>query len=90
MRIKIWLKRFLLRWTPKNRAVRRVARELDVKEKAVFELVVSVEKEAVNIARQIILEAKQMAAMERRSAASSRPYPQNQRTSGARLSSPYR
>jgi hypothetical protein len=52
MRIKVWLRRYLLRWTQKSRAIRQLAQEFDVKESEAFEFVAEIETDSVNTARQ--------------------------------------
>jgi hypothetical protein len=90
MRVKIWLRRFLFRWTRKGRAIRQMGRELNVKESTAFEVVALIEAESINMARQVISEARREAWAKtiRSSSGCSIPErPRNQSTSGARLSS---
>ena len=94
---KVWLRRLFLRCTQKGHAIRQLASEFGLPEQEVVQLVSAIERDAVTIARQVCLEAKQEADRQARariassfSGPSSQSRPPNQYTSGARLSSPRR
>lgn len=93
MKTKIWIRRFLFRWTKKGRAIRQLVQEFGIEERSLFELVLSIEHDSVSLARQVILEAQRKAYEERlKNPPPIEPprRPMNQRTAGARLASPRR
>ena len=90
MKLKIWMRRILFRWTEKGSATRQLARNFEIKERDAFELVALVEASALDVARQLLDEQRKARV---RATHSSPRYdigphrPPNQYTSGARLSS---
>jgi hypothetical protein len=60
MRIKLWLRRILLRWTRKSRAILQLAQELKVEESKAFEIVAAIEGDSVTIARERALKKSEI------------------------------
>lgn len=84
MIVKIWICRIFFRWTKKGRAIRKMVRDLGIKEGDAFKLVASIEKMSVDLARQIVEEESQRRATAARSS-SRYERPRNQSVAGARL-----
>ena len=86
MRLKTWFRRFGCFWTRKGRSTRALIREfgpdLGLGARQVHELVLSIEKGSVDLARHMLLQMR--AEKEKRE----RERPPNQSVTGSRLASP--
>jgi hypothetical protein len=87
MNTSVALRRIFLVWSRKNRAVRALAREYGVPAGKLYEAVASIERKSLDIMRDGLEQARKDARARAANIRSQQYRPENQSTSGARLSS---